>query len=57
MVSNNYKYWLMNFIHNVFIHPILPVADIFLHIGIVWLANHIYTLHDRTMPTNQWSKQ
>lgn len=51
MIAHNFKYWIMNIIHNILIHPLLPIADFLLLLRWDWAANKIYYLHDRTAPT------
>jgi len=54
-LAHNYKYWLMNIFHNLFIHPLMPIADFLLCINIVRWADKIYYLHEITTPS-RWIK-
>lgn len=50
-LAHNYKYWIMNIIHNVFMHPFMPLADLCLLFHWAKIANFIYRLHQNTMPS------
>jgi ACR3 family arsenite efflux pump ArsB len=50
-LSHNYKYWVMNLLHNWLVHPLLPIADIFMALNCRKVSDKIYLLHELTCPT------
>ncbi len=49
-MNRNWKWWTLDIIHNIVIHPFLPLADVLEHCGLKRVANLVYWLHDHTAP-------
>lgn len=46
----NASWWVKCIIHNMMIHPLLPLADVFEHGRLNAFSQLIYKLHDRSAP-------
>lgn len=51
-MKHSYKFWIMNIVHNILVHPLMPIADLFTLCKAYKIAQVLYTLHSKTSPTN-----
>jgi hypothetical protein len=49
-MRKNVHWWINCVIHNMVVHPWLPLADALQSIGCARVPNAIYWLHDNTVP-------
>jgi len=44
------SWWVRCVVHNVLVHPLLPIADLLDHLGCPVLPRIIYSAHDASAP-------